>query len=275
MIPASDCHYERLGIHRIIVNCCGNAVEVPASAVVSDWESKRYALVSGPKSPHFIVVCSTGVCIASTKCFFPELKHIDRLLQFGNLSLFPRFEAFYEIASEGISAFIHEFFTDQVLSEFQQSPILTFIVEPTIFETDFTPHSIISYVRPDSVAIASADKIKTFALVVYSRIRVFTPAPFEMIDIMPRDCAAFFFPHLTCCPNHAAKLLDSLSPLTFSVFAFLLVAGGCAMCTSTRMVWGEVNDDQVEKTILNEEINKSFRMSAGCTPAAIVDVLRW
>jgi hypothetical protein len=80
MIPASDCRHERLGIHRIIVNCCGNVVEVPASAVMSDWESKRYALIFGPKSAHLIVVCSVGVCIVSTKCFFAELRNIDQIL---------------------------------------------------------------------------------------------------------------------------------------------------------------------------------------------------
>jgi hypothetical protein len=94
------------------------------------------------------------------------------------------------------------------------------------------------------VTTASADEIKTFAFVVYSRIRVVAPAPFGMIDLMQLDC---FFPHLTCCLNSAAGLLNSGSPLTFSLFAFLLVSGGCAVCTSTRMVWGDVKTIKYRK----------------------------
>jgi hypothetical protein len=161
--------------------------------VVHEWESKRYAPVSGPKSAHFIVVCSVGVRLADAKCFFAELRHIYRLLQFGNLSPFPRFDAFYEVANEGIPAFIRDFFTDQIVSEFQQFPVLTFIVGSTIFDADFTPRSIISYVRPESVVTASADEIKTFAFVVYSRIRVFAPCPFGMIDIGPNESSSLFF----------------------------------------------------------------------------------
>jgi hypothetical protein len=193
MIASSTCRYERLGIPRILVNCCGSAVEAAANAVVAEWETKRYAPVSGPKSAHFSVVCSAGVRMAAVKCFFSELRHIYCLLQFGNLSPFPRFEAYYEVANEGIPAFIREFFTDQILGEFQQFPILTFIVGPMIFDADFSPHSIISYVRPESVATASADEIKTFAFVVYSRIRVFAPCPFGMINIAQNESATLFF----------------------------------------------------------------------------------
>jgi hypothetical protein len=79
------------------------------------------------------------------------------------------------------------------LSEYQQYPILAFIVGPLIFDVEFTPHSIISYVRPESVSTAGVDEIKTFAFIVYSRIRVFTPGPFGMVNASRSDSAALFF----------------------------------------------------------------------------------
>jgi hypothetical protein len=193
MITGQPCRFDRLGIPRVLVARRGAAIEVAANLVVDDWESHRYQPVSGSKSGHFIVVYAKGIRLDETKTFFTEFRHLYRQLQFGELSPFPRFNAFYEVAMDGVPAFLSRFFADQCLSEYQQYPVLTFIVGPQIFDLDFKPHSIISYVRPESVSAASSDEIKTFAFIVYSRIRVFAPCPFGMINIAPNDSAALFF----------------------------------------------------------------------------------
>jgi hypothetical protein len=193
MIAGQECHFERLGIPNIVVNGCGAVTEVAANAVVGEWEARRYQPVSGPKSGHFIVVCTTGVRMDETKTFFGQFRHVYRLLQFGDLSPFPRFDAFYDVPTDGVPAFISEFFSDQCLGEYQQYPILTFVVGPLVFDADFAPHSIVSYVRPESVSTASADEIRTFAFIVYARIRLFTPSPFGMIDSSRNGSAALFF----------------------------------------------------------------------------------
>jgi hypothetical protein len=185
--------YQRLGIPEILVNCCGRALQVPANVVCDQWEEKRYQPISGSKSGHFIVVSMAGLRMSEVRTFFSQLCHIYQILQFGQLTPFPRFDAFYQMPRDALGRFIRDFFSDQLLSEYQHFPILTFIVGPVIFDEDFGPHSIISYVRPESIATASAEELRTFAFVVYSRIRIFSPCPFGMIDIGRNDSASFFF----------------------------------------------------------------------------------
>jgi hypothetical protein len=65
--------------------------------------------------------------------------------------------------------------------------------------------------------------------------------------------AAFAFVHHLLGLTHAAELLDSLSPVVFPVFTFLLVAGGCAVCTVTGMVWGDVTTINYRKKFWMEK----------------------
>jgi hypothetical protein len=193
LIPGSWCAFERLGIPKILVNCNGVPIEVSAATVVNDWEPRRFQPISGPKSGHFIVVYSAGVQLSEAKTFFSQLSHVYGLLQFGKLSPFPRFDTFYQVEAENIASFIVGFFQDQNVSEYQQYPILTFIVGPPLFDPEFMPHSILSYLRVESISTASTDEIKTFAFIVYSRIRIFAPSPFGMISVAPNVIAPLFF----------------------------------------------------------------------------------
>ena len=197
LVHGSSCIYERLGIPQVLVGCDGKITEVSASSVVDEWVEKFYQPISGPKSGHYIVVCSPEVPIEHAKLFFRQLSDIYRLHEFGKLTPFPRFDAHYSIPVDEMGSFIMRlFYEDQSLSEFQQFPLLTFIVGPPIYDPSFRPCSILSYVRPESIGTASRKEIAAFAFVVYSRIRNFSPTPFGMISLAPvslGEAATFFF----------------------------------------------------------------------------------
>jgi hypothetical protein len=193
LMDGCDFAYERLGIPNVIVNCGGSPREVSADVVVERWESERFAPISGPKSGHFIVVVDSTIDMNATRVFFSQFCHIYKQFQFGNLSPFPRFEAFYSVPVGTIPTFISDFFRDQKLTEFQCHPVLTFVVGPQVFDTGFHPPSFISYVRPESVRTASTEELRTFAFVVYARTRIFAPVPYGMIDIAPAVSSSYCF----------------------------------------------------------------------------------
>ena len=185
LIHGTFCAYERLGIPNVSVGCGGTIIEVPADSVVDRWVENFYQPISGPKSGHYIVVCTPEVPLSHAKVFFDQLSHTYQLHQFGSLTVFPRFEAYYSIPVEDMGKFITRFYQDQSLSEFQQFPLLTFIVGPPIYDPHFRPCSILSYVKPESITTASTKELAAFAFVVYSRIRTFSPEPFGMLSIAP------------------------------------------------------------------------------------------
>jgi hypothetical protein len=185
--------YERLGIPPILVNCHGGPREVPADAVWERWERERLLPISGPKDAQFVVFCQNDLPRAAVKTYFNEFCHIYRLFGFGNLSPLPTGESFFYEATEALAGKIEEFFRSQPLSEFQTYPTLSFIVAPPIHDAKFNPNSIINYVRPWSVTSGSTDEIRTLAIVVYSRTRLFAPSPFGMIDIARYETAMLFF----------------------------------------------------------------------------------
>ena len=186
--------YEHLGIPQIVVNKHGTVEEVSADKVIELWEENRYLPISGQKSAHFVVFCKESMDEKAVELFFNQFCHIYSLLGFGILSPFPRNKAFYYVPTDEIPSEIDLFFKNQPLSEFQEFPILTFIVANPIYDTSFKPFSIINYVRPWSITSASEEEMKTLAFVIYSRIRVFSPSPFGMIDIAPHKwTAAIFF----------------------------------------------------------------------------------
>lgn len=185
--------YERLGIPNILVNCHGKLADVPADKIIDEWEEKRYLPISGSKSAHFVVFCQDNINKQAVKTFFDQFCHIYLLLGFGDLSPFPRFDAFYYSPSEGIASEIERFFSSQELSQFQEYHILTFIVSNPIYDPSFMPRSIITYVRPWSITSASENEMKTLAFVVYSRIRLFSPSPYGKINLSHHETAIFFF----------------------------------------------------------------------------------
>lgn len=189
----SPIQYTRLDIPKILVKCNGHPLEVPADKVIDQWEENQYLPLSGPKPGHFVVFCQDNMDHKAVELFFTQFCHIYALLGFGELSPFPRFEAFYYTHAENIVSEINEFFKTQPLSEYQQNQLLTFIVSQPIYDSSFNPHSVITYVRPGSIESASEKEIKTLAFVAYSRIRIFKPQPYGRINLSDHDTAFLFF----------------------------------------------------------------------------------
>jgi hypothetical protein len=185
--------YKRLGIPQVLVNSHGIPRNIPADVVCERWERDRFLPISGPKDCHFVVFCQNDLSRPAIDSFFKEFSHIYQLRGFGRLSPMPRGESVVYETKEGLTNDINKFFQLQPLSEFQTYPIVSFIVAPPIYDRSFEPHSIITYVQPWSVTSGSEDEIRTLALVVYSRIRIFTPSPFGMIDIARFETSMLFF----------------------------------------------------------------------------------
>jgi hypothetical protein len=166
--------------------------EIPADVVWERWERERLLPISGPKDAHFVVFCERDLPRAAVKTYFTEFCHIYRLFGFGHLSPLPNVSFFYE-ETDTLAGKIEAFFRSQPLSEFQTYPTLSFIVAPPIYDASVNPKSIINNVRPWSVTSGSTDEIRTLAIVVYSRTRLFAPSPFGMIDIALFETATLFF----------------------------------------------------------------------------------
>ncbi|OHT07592.1 hypothetical protein TRFO_05249 [Tritrichomonas foetus] len=193
LITGSTCTYERLGIPDILINHSGTLMSTPAASVVDQWEEQRYQPISGPKSGHFVVFCQSSIEASSARSFFVQFCNIYKQMNFGSLTPFPHDEAFHFVLYEEMPNTILSFFNKNPLSQFQQHPVLSFIVGPPIYDKHFLPPSIISYVRPELIQTSSESEMRTLAFVVYSRIRNLKPCPYGMIAISPKDIAILFF----------------------------------------------------------------------------------
>ena len=192
LITSSTCRYERVGIPNILVNSHGSLFSTPADTAIDQWESQRFQPISGIKSCHFVVFCINSISPSLTQSFFAQFCHTYKLLNFGSLTPFPHDDAFQYMPYEDMPVRIENFFKRFNTSQFQQYPVLTFIVGAPIYDSNFMPHSILSYVRPEQIETASEAEMKTLAFVVYSRIRTFIPYPYGMIDISSNNTAAIF-----------------------------------------------------------------------------------
>ncbi|KAK8877837.1 hypothetical protein M9Y10_004600 [Tritrichomonas musculus] len=193
LMTCSSCRYEKLGIPSVLVNFQGKLKSIPANTVIDQWEEERIQPISGPKSAHFVVFSLSSILPSSVKTFFSQFCNTYNMLNFGALSPLQRDEPFHFLSFEEMPFAIESFFSKNSQTQFQQYPVLSFIVAPPIYNSDFMPHSIISYVRPESILSASEEEMKTLAFVVYSRIRTFNPCPFGMIDIGNHETSILFF----------------------------------------------------------------------------------
>lgn len=193
LMSCSSCRYDKLGIPSVLVNYGGKIKSIPANTVIDQWEEQRIQPISGPKSSHFVVFSLSSIKPSAVKLFFTQFINTYNMLNFGTLSPLQHDEPFHFLTFEEMPIEINSFFSKNSQTQFQQYPVLSFIVAPPIYNTDFTPHSIVSYVRPESIFSATEDDLKTLAFVVYSRIRTFKPCPFGMIDIGTHETSILFF----------------------------------------------------------------------------------
>ncbi|KAK8888056.1 hypothetical protein M9Y10_039116 [Tritrichomonas musculus] len=171
---------KKLGIPYILLNKNGDKYEEQADRALSLWESERFMPISGPKDAHYVVFAMNTVNMDSVKDFMSQLTNVYANCGFGALTPYPRKDFIMSVPLNDIRQTLMDYFDP--LTEFQQYPVITFIVAPPIFSASFKPHSIVNYIRPNALDTATLEEVKTLAFVVYSRIRVFTPQPTGMIE---------------------------------------------------------------------------------------------
>jgi hypothetical protein len=271
----SYCRYELLGIPSILVNCRGLLREVPAETVCDRWESDRFLPISGPKNGHFVVFCQSQIPQQAVRAFFSDFLHVYTLFGFGKLSPMPKIDTFYFEPSDTLRSRIDEFHRTQPLWEFQAEPLLSFIVAPPFFDSRSVFPSIVTHVKPWNITGGSRDEIATLAFVVYSRIRLFAPAPFGMIDIARFETAVLFFgfryqpPYVlrrrseTVTMHVAWDVESGLSAWMDDIGSVLHVLGQATLERLVRMIWDLVDflrsaDVRLTVSVLAEGISNEL-----------------
>jgi len=185
--------YEHLGIPQVVVNKDGAEVLIDASQIIQQWEDKVIQPICGTKNAHFVVFFDSAFKESQISTFFSMLSHNYSLLGFGKLIPYPKANPYISVLENIVPDTINSFFKEHSLSEFQQDPLLSFIVGQPIYDSGFLPHTILSYIRPKMVSKATEMDFKTLSFVVYSRIRLFVPRPYGMINISTNESASIFF----------------------------------------------------------------------------------
>lgn len=189
----SEFEYQHLGTPQVCVLQDRSVIKVDSTRVVFDWDENLYRPISGPKSASFVVFYDKQFTENDVRTFFNQLKNIYTSFNFGELFEYPKGASYFSCTPEQIPQAVETFFKQKIQTQFQNEPLMTFIVGDPIFSADFNPHSIVSYIRPSAIHCADTTEIKTIAFVVYSRVRVFTPRPFGMVFLANKEIAACFF----------------------------------------------------------------------------------
>ena len=189
----SEFNYEHLGIPDILVIQNDHLTSAPATQIISQWESSLFRPISGPKDLTYVVFYNDTFQEQEIITFFKQFCYNYNLCSFGTLTRYSKDQSYFPSKPEKIPQMVMNFFEKNHITQYQHEQLITFIVGDPIFSSDFTPHSVISYVRPDAIREADQLSIKTLAFVVYSRVRVFAPRPFGMVYLAPQSIAACFF----------------------------------------------------------------------------------
>lgn len=177
--------YYHLGIPEIVVNRNGQKYDVKADQALATWEKEVFLPISGPKNAYFVVFSIDTVSSESVMEFMFDFTTIYSMCGFGNLDPYPRKDHFVTTSREKLPSDIMKYFDN--LTEFQEYPVITFIVSPPIFDPSFKPHSVVNYIKPNVIDTATFEEMKTLAFVVYSRMRPVQPQPIGKIDPIPQQ----------------------------------------------------------------------------------------
>ena len=191
----SNFNFKNLGIPNVLVNQNGNLIEYPANLIIENWIENQFLPISGPKYCHFVVFIdkSYGFTLENIQNYISQMKNLYNLLGFGNIKELSNDESYHFILSSSIIDSIDNFFKKKSLAEFQQYPIITFLISSTVFNPSFLPHSILTYIRPNSILSSSSIEISAIAFITYCRVRFFSPSPYGMYSISSREPAVLFF----------------------------------------------------------------------------------
>lgn len=198
----TDVQISHLNNPTIRVNRNGNAQDVNPKTVFEDWKNCHYLPISGKKMASFVVFIVDYHEKNRVIDFFDALRASFTLLELGVLKPCHKKgeDAFIETTTSDFFEVTNNYFkpsekTDksQILSEFQQCPIISFVVSPIFFDQTLKSHSICTYLSIDQIKKMKQSEIDRIAFIVYSRIRMFHPFPFGMIDIAPQIPASLFY----------------------------------------------------------------------------------
>ena len=192
-VQSSDFVYEHLGVPDILVIKDDHLVSVPATQIIQQWEKLIYRPISGPKNHTYVVFYDDHFAESEIITFFNQFCYDYNLCCFGTLTRFSKDKSYFPTKASEMSQTVMNFFSQNHISQYQLEQLITFIVGDPIFSSDFTPHSVITYVRPEAIREADQLSIKTLGFVVYSRVRVFAPRPFGMVFLAPQSIAACIF----------------------------------------------------------------------------------
>ena len=211
----SDINAQHLGLPNVKVNVNGNVRDVSPINIFDDWKKNHYSPISGPKSCHYVVFyVDYGNDYGKGKFdeineenqnvyenykrnlvidYFESLQSSYTLHEFGTLSPFPKGESYISTKPSNFFEKTNSFFKKHTLAEYQQYPIISFVVCPIFFEQYMTCHSICTFLSTDQIKKFKPKDIDHMSFIVYSRIRLFHPYPFGMINIAPPEAASLFF----------------------------------------------------------------------------------
>lgn len=191
---------EYLNHPTVLVNGNGIVRDANLTTIFEDWKNCHYFPICGKKMANFVVFIVDFKEKNRVNDFFDALQASFTLHELGVLKPYPKGDAFIETTLDNFHEKTNNFFETnknsikpQTLSEFQQYPIISFVVCPNYFEMNLTSHSICSYISIDQIIKMKQSEIDHIAFTTYSRIRLFHPFPFGMIDIAPPVPASLFF----------------------------------------------------------------------------------
>ncbi|OHS93171.1 hypothetical protein TRFO_11982 [Tritrichomonas foetus] len=170
-----------LGIPQVVVLKSNLFIETPANKVIEKWIPENYKPPIGTKNANFVVFSACSLKENVIKQFVHYFAHVYSSLGFGKLTQFRKESAFILTNSNELITRITSFLNAYKLTQFQVYPIIFFIITEKEFDFTFQPHIHQIHITPSQVAKFNVDSIQRLAFLTYSRIRVETPNPTNII----------------------------------------------------------------------------------------------
>jgi hypothetical protein len=169
----SPIEYTRIDIPNVAVNRGGNVADMSAESLFEKWAEDRSESISGPKPAHFMAFFEEQLPQGDVETFMRQFAHLYSHFGLGQFIPFRRAEPFCAVPPELMGSCVRDFYKAQTMSEFQQSPIVSFVFGHPLFEPNLAVNGHIAFVSPQVLAGASEAEIGALAFDVYARIRIF------------------------------------------------------------------------------------------------------
>jgi hypothetical protein len=189
----TECQYEQLTIPQVRAKRDGMIWSLGADKVCDVWERDRLTPISGPKTATYIVFCDREVAPRAVLRFFGDLTHAYRMMGFGKLSANQNSDSVWFGPPEEISRKVEQFFRRNSTAEFDQPPIVCFIIRNQTPDIGFNPPTIVLRINPDRVTQGTSEEMRTLAFMLYSEIRAFLPSMIGAFEMKNDSIMSLFF----------------------------------------------------------------------------------